>query len=286
MKATGAVSAGNTPAWGLQTKQSESRPDASTFQQGWNQFYDGARDPSFSAHYEYGKPHLRTYGHGAEKFTEAFARPYVPLRPPKPPPRGTGRPGETWGVGGTLPSGTLRLEPVKHDEPPMSHKRYLCPAPAQDFFIEDTMGSKKHVYDEKSGLDRAQMRSEQSTLEDSLQSKGRVTEEMRSEKRTIHRMAPPGLKGFMGAEYSNDYFKLDGVIPRTKMRMSREDQAALALLEAAERTHARLGKPKSFKQKRAEEDLAEQVDLVGTLNLDYDILSDDEDAPPKIPTEG
>ena len=46
------------------------------------------------------------------------------------------------------------------------------------------------------------------------------------------------------------------------------------------------GKPKSFKQKRAEEDLAEQVDLVGTLNLDYDILSDDEDAPPKVPTEG
>ena len=43
MKATGALSAGNTPVWGLQTKQNESRPDASTFQQGWNQFYDGAR---------------------------------------------------------------------------------------------------------------------------------------------------------------------------------------------------------------------------------------------------
>jgi len=33
----------------------------------------------------------------------------------------------------------------------------------------------------------------------------RVTEEMRSDKRVIHRMAPPGLKGYMGAEYSNDY---------------------------------------------------------------------------------
>ena len=32
-----------------------------------------------------------------------------------------------------------------------------------------------------------------------------MTEEMRSDKRVIHLMAPPGLKGYMGAEYSNDY---------------------------------------------------------------------------------
>ena len=39
---------------------------------------------------------------------------------------------------------------------------------------------------------------------------------------------------------------------------------------------------------QAEEDLAEQVDLVNTLSLEYDYLDDDEDAPPaeKIPTEG
>ena len=80
----------------------------------------------------------------------------------------------------------------------------------------------------------------------------------------------------MGAEYSNNYWKMDGVVPRTKMRMSREDQAAQVLFEAAERS-ARLGKPKSFKQKRAEEELAEQVGLVGTLALEYDYLDDDED---------
>ena len=64
------------------------------------------------------------------------------------------------------------------------------------------------------------------------------------------------------------------------MRMTREDAALHELQKAAERTIARLGKPKSFKQKRAEEDLAEQVELVGTLKLDYDYISDDEDVPP------
>ena len=49
----------------------------------------------------------------------------------------------------------------------------------------------------------------------------------------------------------------------------------------AERTHARLGKPKSFKQKRAEEEMAEQVQLVGTLKLDYEMLEDDEDLSPR-----
>ena len=39
-----------------------------------------------------------------------------------------------------------------------------------------------------------------------------MTEEMVSEPRTIHRMAPPGMKGFMGAEYSLDYWKMDGVV--------------------------------------------------------------------------
>ena len=52
------------------------------------------------------------------------------------------------------------------------------------------------------------------------------------------------------------------------------------LQKAAERTIARLGKPKSFKQKRADEDLAEQVELVDRLQLDYDYISDDEDVPP------
>jgi hypothetical protein len=63
------------------------------------------------------------------------------------------------------------------------------------------------------------------------------------------------------------------------MRMTKEDAQMMELQKAAERTVARLGKPVSFKQKRVEEDLAEQVELVSTLQLDYDYISDDEDAP-------
>ena len=274
MKATGPLYSGDAPVWGLQTKKNEAAPAASAFQRGWDQFYDRNGEGHFSAYYESGRPHLRTFGLEAEKFYEAFKQPHVPGRPPKPPPCGTGRPGESWGIGGSLPTGTRRLLPFPHKEEQWSKKKHLVPSPAQDFFLEDSMGCKKHVY--LDGVDCAHRRSGQGCLEDALQRRARVPEEARSEKRTIHRMAPPGLKGYMGAEYSNNYWKMDGVVPRTKMRMSREDQAAQVLFEAAERS-ARLGKPKSFKQKRAEEELAEQVGLVGTLALEYDYLDDDED---------
>jgi len=204
MKATTQIYPGVEPVWGLQTKSEAARPTPSTFQEGWGQFYDRSQDAgNFNPYYEGGRPHLHTYGTESEKFYEAFKQPYVPNRPAKPPPMPTGRPGESWGIGGSLPSGTMRLKPHPSKEESWSHKRHIVPNPAQDFFLEDSMGCKKHVYLE--GVDCAQRRSDQGSLEDALQRRARVTEEMRSDKRVIHRMAPPGLKGYMGAEYSNDY---------------------------------------------------------------------------------
>ena len=80
--------------------------------------------------------------------------------------------------------------------------------------LETQLGRKKHVYDGEPShvTDRANRRSDVGYLEDALQRRGRVTEDMVSEKRTIHRMAPPGLKGFLGAEYANGYWKMDGVV--------------------------------------------------------------------------
>jgi len=95
-----------------------------------------------------------------------------------------------------------------------SSKRYLLPKPADDAVLETYLGRKKHVYDGEASHanDRANKRSDVGYLEDALQRRGRVTEEMVSEKRTIHRMAPPGLKGYLGAEYANGYWLMDGVV--------------------------------------------------------------------------
>ena len=140
------------------------------------------------------------------------------------------------------------------------------------------MGSKAHVYD-ADGNNLCLRRGKDVFLDNELQKKTRVPESVRAEPRDIHRPQPPGLKGFLGAEYSNDYWKMDGVVPRTKMRMSKADLAEQALLLAAERS-ARLGKPKSFKQKRFEEDLFEQQSLVhGLTATEYDYVEDDEDRP-------
>lgn len=274
MKATNALRPGTEPDFGLQTKGNVSRPAAGPFQGGWEKFYASGKSDG-------GRPHLHTYGADSEKFFETFKLPYQPGRPAKPPARAIGVPGQSWGIGGSLPCGTRTLVPKPAQGVANSSKRYLLPKPADDCVIENSLGRKKHVYDGEASHvnDRANRRSDVGFLEDELQRRGRVTEEMVSEKRTIHRMAPPGLKGYLGAEYANGYWMMDGVVPRTKMRMTREDAQMQELQRAAERTVARLGKPVSFKQKRVEEDLAEQVELVSTLQLDYDYISDDEDVP-------
>ena len=101
-------------------------------------------------------------------------------------------------------------------------------------------------------------------LEDVMQRKQHVPEEARSEARTIHRMAPPGLKGYMGAEYSNDFF----TYYYAKDKMSEA---------AAPRPMG--NKVKVVAQKRMEEEVADQVALVERLHQPLDDAeSDDEES--------
>jgi hypothetical protein len=207
MKATNALRPGTEPDFGLQTKNSDFRPAAGPLQGGWEKFYASSKSDG-------GRPHLHTYGADSEKFFETAKLPYQPGRPPRPPPRAIGVPGQSWGIGGSLPCGTKTLVPKPAQGVANSSKRYLLPKPADDAVLETYLGRKKHVYDGEASHanDRANKRSDVGYLEDALQRRGRVTEEMVSEKRTIHRMAPPGLKGYLGAEYANGYWLMDGVV--------------------------------------------------------------------------
>ena len=238
MKATNAIRPGTEPDFGLQTKYNGCRPAAGPLQGGWDQFYASSKSDGF-------RPHLHTYGADSEKFFETFKLPYQPGRPPKPPPRPIGVPGQTWGVGGTLPCGTRTLVPNPAKEAANSSKRYLLPKPAEDFMLETQLGRKKHVYDGEPShvTDRANRRSDVGYLEDALQRRGRVTEDMVSEKRTIHRMAPPGLKGFLGAEYANGYWKMDGVVRLAPPPPSRPGCSAACRARAAPRRPPPLWSP-------------------------------------------
>jgi len=232
------------------------QPEGSSghFAGGWGEFYASNSD-------NLGNPHLRTYnGPQAEKFYETSILPLVPARPGKaaPPPS---KDSLTWGVGGTLPQGRYHGKPGPAADFRCSQKKYIPEKGSTEIVFSKDTGNKRHVFDEYG--DRHDRRSESYFLESVLQRKAKVPEEMRSDHRTIHRMAPPGLKGYMGAEYSNDFFK----------RPPPEEQVAEP------------SKPrKTFKQKRAEEEVALQVDLVthelGAIPLssgdDEVNLSDDE----------
>ena len=171
------------------------------FSGGWGAFYSTGHDVDTC------NPHLRTYsGRQAEKFFETFKQPHVPPRPGKAP-VAPGPDSFVWGIGGTLPHGRRALRPPEAVEMGNSCKKYIPEKPSVETAFSEDLGRKRHVYDAKSGEDRSNARSSSFALEDTLQRKGRVPEEMRSDKRTIHRMAPPGLKGYMGSEYSNDFFR-------------------------------------------------------------------------------
>jgi hypothetical protein len=230
---------------------------AGHFERGWSGFYESKVD------LDQGKPQLRTY-QPAEKFYETFKEPHVPPRPGKslvPPVRDASL---TWGVGGTLPQGKKYLPVPPAADFKLSQKKFLQPAESGHAGVSSDLGRKGHVYD-GAGVDQRTKVSEGFTLEDVLQRKGRVTEEMRSEQREIHRVAPPGLKGYMGAEYSNNFFTtgrdLGLVGPKAVERPTR----------------------KTFKQKRVEEEIAEQVALVSRLQQPLELAagevdSDDEEA--------
>ena len=231
---------------------------AGHFSGGWGAFY--ATDHDVDA----GNAHLRTYhGRQAEKFFETFKQPHVPPRPGKAsvPPRPESY---TWGIGGTLPVGRFHARPSEAAEFKFSQKKFIAERPSVELKFEEDLGRKRHVYDPLTGDDLHNARSESFVLEDTLQRKGRVPEERRCDKRSIFRMAPPGLKGYMGSEYSEDFFRTPQEPPPPPTGGSRLR--------------------KSFRQKRAEEDVADQVRLVeralGDIPLETGegecMLSDDE----------
>jgi len=225
---------------------------------GWSAFYATPHDVA------QGAPHLRTYqGRQSEKFFETFKQPYLPPRPAKPiaEPRA---PSLDWGIGGTVPCGRQHLQLSDAADFKYSQKRYLVASESVETPHGFHMGRKGHVYD-ASGADLKHRRSEPHDLENIMQRKARVPEEMRTETRQIHRPAPPGLKGYLGAEYSVGYFTL-----------GRERATEVA------RPSGSSGKTrKSFAQKRAEEDMAEQVALV--VRLANDDADDDEIEPENAP---
>ena len=230
---------------------------------GWGAFYDKPGND--------GNPHLRTYeGRQAEKFYEVFKEPYVPPRAGKPPPPDR-PPSLTWGVGGTQPCGRMRLEAPAAVDFHYSQKRYLTAGESGEMLSGMDMGRKGQVYTD-SGANVKNRMSDGFVLEDVMQRKQRVPEEARSEARTIHRMAPPGLKGYMGAEYSNDFF----TYYYAKDKMS----------EAAAPRPMGNKVRKSFAQKRMEEEVADQVALVERLHQPLDAAeSDEEEEGEKVPVE-
>ena len=182
----------------------------------------------------------------------------------------------TWGMGGTMPQGRRRLEPHAAADFKFSQKRYLVPNPADEMASGADMGRKGHVYDEAGG-DLKARRSSSYFLENVMQRKTRVPEEARTEKRDIHRMAPPGLKGYMGSEYSNDFFigghPVCGSVVWDHPPHRGGEQMARASGGLGAKTR------KTFNQKRLEEEVAEQVLLVSRLQMAADDDDEAEAAP-------
>jgi hypothetical protein len=134
----------------------------------------------------------------------------------------------------------------------LSQKRYLVPKESEEVQMRIEMGRKGTVLD-AAGRDSKHRLSDGFVLEDVMQRKTRVPEEARTDQRTIHRWAPPGLKGYMGAEYSNDFYT-SAYLPNGFGR---------GRVSEAERPSAGTGATrKSFREKRVEEEVAEQVALV------------------------
>lgn len=187
-----------------------------SFGDGWGGFYTDKAPEE--------RAQMRTYGPNAEKFFETFRLP-LPSEPRHkafaPGPVGS----HTWGIGESLQTGlkSVAIKPSK--EISYSSKRRIEGRPSESHPISYETGRKRHVLDEM-GNDVRLKPSDSYTLDSMLQRKARVPEEMRTESRTIHRMAPPGLKGFMGSEYSNDFFKHGATVPAVCLRPNAKDQVA------------------------------------------------------------
>lgn len=84
---------------------------------GWSAFFS-------ESNIEPTRPVLRTFGHSAEKFREAFKNPHLPERAHKAFAPGPGE-SSTWGIGGTHVSAKKHIEPRASESLAESHKRHL-----------------------------------------------------------------------------------------------------------------------------------------------------------------
>ena len=84
-------------------------------------------------------------------------------------------------MGGSIPQGTKKVPPPggSGDFEPKQGKKFLAPAETGHFGLEDTIGHKRVIYEPASGVSRRQLRSDEQSLEESLNRKGRVAEEDR-----------------------------------------------------------------------------------------------------------
>jgi len=265
MKSTNALYMGNEPGWVLQSRGQEpgGRPTAH-----WADLESNKGLPGPN-------PHMHTYGHTAEKW-DSSGRSFCEQRPLLG--RGpAGPPSRRWGIGGDTPSGKASVAPLPPQDPRASSKRINGPnVSGTTYGLERQMPRKGHVFN-AAGVDVRAAKSAEFGLADVMARKMSVSEEARTAHRTIDRMAPAGLKGYIGAEYSNGYYNLDGVVVRQKLCPSKAD-LQLMELEAALARAARLGVTKSFSQKKKAAELDAEVELVSTLDIPYETLSDDEEA--------
>ena len=268
-------SGADEPHWGLQSRSHGAVPPSSFGGSVPSALHGDIYDRSSA------KPQLRTYGASAEKFAHGS---YVPTRPEDPtgrPMRGMSGPRacteNTWGIGGSESRGVQRVGSPKGGDVSWRGRRHFDEKPSaldanwSDSQFSRTFSSKATVKD-GSGIDVRARVTKEYTLENTLQRKL----ERPADPRPMGQK-PGGVNG-MGAEYQLGYWKMDGVVPRACLRPSREDQAQMAMQMAAERS-ARRRKSKPFRQRQREEELEQQATLVGTLSLDFDYISDDEERP-------
>lgn len=132
---------------------------------GWSAFYA-------DVHGDDSRPHLRTYGSGAEKFREAFLKPLQPERAHKVVVAGPGA-SSTWGVGGTHKTGRVHLEPREATGLAVSRRRFLSCELSESYDPIRDMGSKARVYN-AAGVDVRRVQSNGYDLENMLQKKVRT----------------------------------------------------------------------------------------------------------------
>ena len=212
------------------------------------------------------RPHLKTFGPSAEKW-DSSGRSFVAekVKPSRFQPSEVALPRDR-------SQSRSQLEPRVYSHSPKPEPTEIRPRgkrilPRHQVLVktlsfEEAMGRHRHVYD-ASGCDVRQQRSVSYTLENSMAHKGAA------DVRSLESCA--GLPGYcvQPAEYSSflgtQYFALDGVVARPKMRPSRGERQLRELQAAGDRAAKFGSRSKPFAEKREDEIRAAEVASVAVL---------------------